>query len=48
MLLVTKLDSEDNLRIGIIALAVANNDVKTLEMLKAIDIKMRGNSISFF
>jgi hypothetical protein len=43
-----KLNSEDNLRMGIIALAVANNDVKTLEMLKAIDIKMRGNSISFF
>ena len=33
-----KLDSEDNLRMGIIALAVANNDFKTLEMLKAIEI----------
>ena len=29
-----KLDSEDNLRMGIIALAAANNDFETLEMLK--------------
>jgi hypothetical protein len=42
-----KLDSEDNLRMGIIALAVANNDVKTLEMLKAREIPMFYNIVQY-
>ena len=42
-----KLDSEDNLRMGIIALAVANNDFKTLEMLKAREIPMFYNIIQY-
>ena len=42
-----KLNSEDNLRMGIIALAVANNDFKTLEMLKAREIPMFYNIIQY-
>ena len=42
-----KLDSEDNLRMGIIALAVANNDFKTLEMLKAREIPMFYNIVQY-
>jgi hypothetical protein len=42
-----KLDSEDNLRMGIISLAVANNDVKTLEMLKAREIPMFYNIVQY-
>ena len=42
-----KLDSEDNLRLGIIALAAANNDVKTLEALKAREIPMLYNIVQY-
>lgn len=42
-----KLDSEDNLRMGIIALAAANNDFKTLEMLKAREIPMFYNIVQY-
>lgn len=42
-----KLDSEDNLRMGIIALAAANNDFKTLDMLKAREIPMLYNIIQY-
>lgn len=42
-----KLNSEDNLRMGIIALAVANNDFRTLEMLKAREIPMFYNIVKY-
>ena len=42
-----KLDTEDNLRMGIIVLAVANNDFKTLEMLKAREIPMFYNIVQY-
>ena len=42
-----KLNSEDNLRMEIIALAAANNDFKTLEMLKAREIPMFYNIIQY-
>lgn len=42
-----KLDSEDNLRMGIIALAVANNDFKTLDILKAKEIPMFYNIVQY-
>ena len=42
-----KLDSEDNLRMGIIALAAANNDFETLEMLKAREIPMFYNIVQY-
>ena len=46
-LLQYKLDSEDNLRMGVIALAAANNDFKTLEMLKAREIPMFYNIVQY-
>ena len=46
-LLQYKLDSEDNLRMDVIALAAANNDFKTLEMLKAREIPMLYNIVRF-
>ena len=42
-----KLDSEDNLRMGIISLAVANNDFRTLDMLKAREIPMFYNIVQY-
>jgi hypothetical protein len=42
-----KLDSEDNLRMGIISLAAANNDFETLEMLKAREIPMFYNIVKY-
>lgn len=42
-----KLDSEDNLRMGIISLAAANNDFETLEMLKAREIPMFYNIVQY-
>jgi len=42
-----KLGSEDNLRMEIIALAVANNDFKVLEMLKAREIPMFYNIVQY-
>lgn len=42
-----KLNSEDNLRMGIIALAAANNDFETLEMLKAREIPIFYNIVQY-
>ena len=42
-----KLNSQDNLRMDVIALAVANNDFSTLETLKAKEIPMLYNIVQY-
>lgn len=42
-----RLNSEDNLRMEIIALAVENNDFETLELLKAREIPMLRNIVQY-
>lgn len=46
-LLQYKLNTEDNLRMDVIALAAANNDFKTLELLRAREIPMLYNIVQY-